>query len=56
MRISIEKRWTCALGDGWKGFCEANGVMTGRESFTLEFICEEEDTTLTFKFCPIFRD
>ncbi|VVB11768.1 unnamed protein product [Arabis nemorensis] len=38
-----------ALGIGWKGFCETNGVQTG-ESFSLEFIYEE-DATPVFRFC-----
>lgn len=42
-----------ALGIGWKGFCETNGVKTG-ESFTLEFIYEH-DTTPVFKFCSKFQ-
>lgn len=45
----LSKNGFVALGSGWKGFCEANGVKTG-ESFTLE-CTYEQDTTLIFKFC-----
>ncbi|CAL9233859.1 unnamed protein product [Arabidopsis halleri] len=45
----LSKNGIVALGSGWKGFCEANGVKTG-ESFTLEYI-DEQDTTPVFKFC-----
>ncbi|KFK32621.1 hypothetical protein AALP_AA6G267400 [Arabis alpina] len=45
---------TVALGNGWKGFCEANGVLVG-ESFILEFI-SREDTNHVFKFCSNFGD
>ncbi|CAH8263404.1 unnamed protein product [Arabidopsis lyrata] len=44
----LSKNGIVALGSGWKGFCEANGVKTG-ESFTLEYI-DEQDTTPVFKF------
>uniref|UniRef100_A0A1J3DHV0 B3 domain-containing protein REM12 n=1 Tax=Noccaea caerulescens TaxID=107243 RepID=A0A1J3DHV0_NOCCA len=50
----LSKDGTVALGNGWKGFCEANGVMVG-ESFILEFI-HREDTNLVFKFCSYFGD
>ncbi|XP_024014109.1 B3 domain-containing protein REM-like 1 isoform X1 [Eutrema salsugineum] len=43
-----------ALGNGWKGFCEANGVMVG-ESYILEYI-PREDTDHVFKFCSNFGD
>lgn len=46
----LSKDGLLALGCGWKDFCEANGVKTG-ESFTLECICEDNDTTHVFKFC-----
>ncbi|XP_023639406.1 B3 domain-containing protein REM13 [Capsella rubella] len=39
---------TVALGCGWKGFCEANGVQLG-EPFTLKFI-DKRDTTPVLKF------
>ncbi|XP_010472478.1 PREDICTED: B3 domain-containing protein REM13-like [Camelina sativa] len=39
---------TVALGCGWKGFCEANGVQLG-EPFTLEFI-NKQYTTPVLKF------
>ncbi|KAF8107181.1 hypothetical protein N665_0125s0010 [Sinapis alba] len=39
---------TIALENGWKGFCEANGVMVG-ESFVLEFF-PSEDADHVFKF------
>jgi len=45
----LSKNGFVALGSGWKGFCEANGVKTGG-SFTLEYI-DEQDTTPVFKFC-----
>ncbi|ANM61347.1 transcriptional factor B3 family protein [Arabidopsis thaliana] len=45
----LSKSGFVALGSGWKGFCEANGVKTG-ESFNLEYI-DEQDTTPVFKFC-----
>lgn len=44
----LSKDGIVALGCGWKGFCEANGVKTG-ESFTLKFIYEQ-NTTPVFKF------
>ncbi|XP_010417224.1 PREDICTED: B3 domain-containing protein REM12-like isoform X1 [Camelina sativa] len=44
----LSKDGFVALGSGWKGFCEANGVKIG-DSFTLECICEQ-DTTHVFKF------
>lgn len=50
----LSKDGTVALGNGWKGFCEANGVMLG-ESFILEFI-PREDTNHVFKFCSNFGD
>ncbi|CAA7033019.1 unnamed protein product [Microthlaspi erraticum] len=50
----LSKDGTVALGNGWKGFCEANGVMVG-ESFILEFI-HREDTNLVLKFCSYFGD
>ncbi|XP_020885761.1 B3 domain-containing protein REM12-like isoform X1 [Arabidopsis lyrata subsp. lyrata] len=45
----MSKDGILALGSGWKGFCEANGVKTG-ESSTLEYI-DEQDTTPVLKFC-----
>jgi hypothetical protein len=39
---------TVVVGNGWKGFCEANGVMLG-ETFVLEFI-PKDDTNHVFKF------
>ncbi|XP_010417225.1 PREDICTED: B3 domain-containing protein REM-like 1 isoform X2 [Camelina sativa] len=42
---------TVVLGNGWKGFCEANGVMLG-DSFILEFI-PKEDTNHVFNFYSI---
>lgn len=50
----LSRDGTVALGNGWKGFCEANGVML-RESFTLEFV-HKEDTNHVFKFYPNYRD
>ncbi|KAL1221447.1 B3 domain-containing protein REM-like 1 [Cardamine amara subsp. amara] len=50
----LSRDGTVALGNGWKGFCEANGVMLG-ESFILEFI-SKEDTNHVFKFYPYYRD
>ncbi|CAN8284173.1 unnamed protein product [Cochlearia groenlandica] len=38
---------TVDLGNGWRGFCEANGVMVG-ESFVLELI-HGDDTSHVFK-------
>ncbi|CAH2061205.1 unnamed protein product [Thlaspi arvense] len=49
----LSKDGTVALGNGWKGFCEANGVMLG-ESFVLEFVPGEEDTNHVFKFYSNF--
>ncbi|KAL9841872.1 putative transcription factor B3-Domain family [Arabidopsis thaliana] len=48
----LSRDGTLALGNGWKSFCEANGVRLG-ESFTLEFV-NEQDTTPVLKFS--FRD
>ncbi|XP_023639413.1 B3 domain-containing protein REM12-like [Capsella rubella] len=44
----LSKDGVVALGSGWKGFCEANGVKTG-DLFTLECVYEQ-DTTPAFKF------
>ncbi|KAL0674932.1 hypothetical protein Bca4012_002913 [Brassica carinata] len=44
----LSKDGTIALENGWKGFCEANGVMVG-ESFVLELI-PTEDADHVFKF------
>ncbi|KAJ0232446.1 B3 domain-containing protein REM-like 1 [Hirschfeldia incana] len=44
----LSKDGTVALENGWKGFCEANGVMLG-ESFILEFI-PTEGPDHVFKF------
>ncbi|XP_018475783.2 B3 domain-containing protein REM-like 1 isoform X1 [Raphanus sativus] len=44
----LSKDGTIALENGWKGFCEANGVMVG-ESFVLEFI-PTEGADYVFKF------
>ncbi|KAG2331816.1 hypothetical protein Bca52824_002996 [Brassica carinata] len=44
----LSKDGTIALENGWKGFCEANGVMVG-ESFVLEFI-STDDADHVFKF------
>ncbi|VYS53394.1 unnamed protein product [Arabidopsis thaliana] len=45
----LSKDGSLALGSGWKGFCEANGVKTG-ESLTLEYI-DEQETAHVLKFC-----
>ncbi|KAL1221446.1 B3 domain-containing protein REM12 [Cardamine amara subsp. amara] len=50
----LSKNGFVAVGSGWKGFCEANGVKIG-ESFTLECI-HEQDTTLVFKFCSNYEE
>ncbi|CAA7033024.1 unnamed protein product [Microthlaspi erraticum] len=39
-----------ALEDGWDEFCEANGVKLG-DSFALEFVNEQDNTTPLLKFC-----
>ncbi|RID70464.1 hypothetical protein BRARA_C02480 [Brassica rapa] len=44
----LSKDGTIALENGWKGFCEANGVMVG-ESFVLELI-PTQDADHVFKF------
>jgi len=44
----LSRDGTLALGNGWKSFCEANGVRLG-ESFTLEFV-NVQDTTPVLKF------
>ncbi|CAH8263402.1 unnamed protein product [Arabidopsis lyrata] len=44
----LSRDGTVALGNGWEGFCEANGVKLGH-SFTLEFV-NEQDTTPVLKF------
>ncbi|XP_023639412.1 B3 domain-containing protein REM12-like isoform X2 [Capsella rubella] len=48
----LSKDGVVALGSGWKGFCEANGVKIG-DSFTLEYI-DEQDTSLVLKFSSKF--
>lgn len=45
----MSKDGSLALGSGWKGICEANGVNTG-EAFTLEYI-DEQETAHVLKFC-----
>ncbi|CAH8263405.1 unnamed protein product [Arabidopsis lyrata] len=50
----LSRDGTVVLGNGWKGFCEANGVMLG-ESFILEFI-SIEDTNHVFKFYSSYGD
>ncbi|KFK38489.1 hypothetical protein AALP_AA3G119800 [Arabis alpina] len=46
-----DKYGSMRLGKEWREFCEVNGVYTG-ESFKLELIKEEEDTTIhLLKFC-----
>lgn len=47
--LSMSKDGSLALGSGWKGICEANGVNTG-EAFTLEYI-DEQETAHVLKFC-----
>ncbi|CAL9233862.1 unnamed protein product [Arabidopsis halleri] len=50
----LSRDGTVVLGNGWKGFCEANGVMLG-ETFILEFI-SKEDTNHVFKFYSSYGD
>ncbi|KAG7567573.1 DNA-binding pseudobarrel domain superfamily [Arabidopsis thaliana x Arabidopsis arenosa] len=50
----LSRDGTVVLGNGWKGFCEANGVMLG-ETFMLEFI-SKEDTNHVFKFYSSYGD
>ncbi|KFK32625.1 hypothetical protein AALP_AA6G268000, partial [Arabis alpina] len=46
----LSKDGMVALGNGWDEFCEANGVTLG-ESFTLEWINLQDETTPVLKIC-----